>query len=239
VHRKLVCDTAYQRARDRTKLELHWRLQSDGELLNWDFEKVQGLAAEMPLANANVLVLQPAPQMVYLICHGAKHGWSRLKWLADIYRMADALTDEQASNVVQLSRHAGVMRMLATSLRLLRIVYDIPAERFAGKEIEQHERAGLLHYMIDSMNHVDCMSDPPSQGGIRLADLGRLLQSYRYAMNLRPDLRYRSDVALRLLADQRDIETLRLSQRWLWLYVILGPVLAVARVLKREIKLGW
>jgi hypothetical protein len=125
--RVLACDVGYRRPSDGARLELHWRLQPNPYLLDWKFDVLQSLASEMCLADTRVLVLKPAPQLVYLMCHGAKHAWFRLKWIADVNRIVNALTEEQAREAIQLARCAGVMRMVAASSRLLADIYWRPS----------------------------------------------------------------------------------------------------------------
>lgn len=61
-------------------LELHWRLFDNKALMPAAPVPVPlGIA---PLAGS--LVLPPAVELEYLCLHGALHGWSRLRWLADI-----------------------------------------------------------------------------------------------------------------------------------------------------------
>lgn len=230
----LAGDVGYVRPDDGIHVELHWRLQPNPHFLDWDFDTARGFAVEMPLAGTRVAVLEPAPQMVYLVCHGAKHAWFRLKWLADVYRMRMALTPEQQREAVRVARHSGVLRMLSTSLRMLAAVYDTPAEEFAGSAMAPHASRVLLERMLRAFE-----TPAVQKSSLTLADAGRLLQNYHYAMNLRPDLRYRLSVAARLFVDVHDIRTLRLSKKWLWLYGLLGPVLGAARMLKGEIKSRW
>jgi hypothetical protein len=231
--RALACDVSYRRSSDGMRLELHWRLDRNSSFLNWDFPAVWRLTTQMPMAGVNVSLLEPSAQLNYLICHGAKHAWFRLKWLADIYRMLEVLTYEQSAQVVRLSQCNGTMRMLATSLQLVRHIYGVSTPNFSEHLLNSYEDKQLLSYMIKSIVH------PVDLNAIRMRDIGNLFQWYRYLLHLRPELSYKRSVLVTLLADVRDIETLRLSKRWLWLYVLAGPCLAAIRVCDREIKSRW
>ena len=101
----LAGDIAYIRPSDRVQLDLHWRLNRNPHLLNWDFETVMGFSKLMPLANEKVMVMEPVAQINYMVCHGAKHAWFRLKWLADITRMLEVLTFDQLVEMEKLSYH--------------------------------------------------------------------------------------------------------------------------------------
>lgn len=226
----LVGEEAYRRTKDGVSVDLHWQISSNPQLLNWQFDTIRGFTTSVPIGGMEVSVLKTPAQLLYLFCHGANHAWYRLKWLADIYRVYKILTDEQANQVVQIARSNGTMRMIATSLRLLEIVYNVPIEKFPEKQLRQHENKYLLRHMLK------CIEDPVSRDSIRLKDLGTLFRDYRYQLRLRSDMAHKSSVLWRGLADVRDIRTIRLSKKWLWLYVLVGPWLKVIRLCNRELE---
>lgn len=230
VFQDLVGEIAYGRSRDGVSLDLHWHINSNPHLLNWQFDTVQRFTTSLPIGDTSVSVLETPAQMLYLCCHGAIHAWFRLKWLADIYRMLRALTDEQANQVVQMSQRDGTLRMIATSLRLLEITYNAPIGKFPKEYLRQHENKHLLSHMLKSID------SPALHNNIRLKNLGALLREYRYLLRLRSDIAHKSSVLWRALADVRDIQTIRLSRKWLWLYVVLGPWLKVIRIFDRELR---
>ncbi|MGG4218435.1 nucleotidyltransferase family protein [Paenibacillus jamilae] len=98
----------------RVEIELHWRLHPDGgrepsfdEL--WDCRqggKAAGVRASRmaPAASADnrtvmtscMYTLGSEHQFLYLSAHGARHGWFRLRWLADIDRLAVRAVDWEA-----------------------------------------------------------------------------------------------------------------------------------------------
>ena len=123
--------------------------------------------------------------------------------------------------------------MIVTSVQLIRTIYDIPANKFAREQIMPHEDPHLLYHMRKSIEA------SAKHDGIHLKDLGSLFQSTRYLFNLWPDIPYKISVVLSFLADARDIRSIRLSKKWLWLYALLGPWLAAIRVCKNEIKSRW
>jgi hypothetical protein len=79
------------------ELELHWRL-TDMPTLLWDGlgpgrQVVAVGVGELPTLDSERL-------MAYLCVHGASHGWSRLKWLADVF----ALLPEDPAGAERLYR---------------------------------------------------------------------------------------------------------------------------------------
>jgi hypothetical protein len=233
--RVLAYHISYRRASDGAQLDLHWRLALFRKFLDWDFEKSNRSATQMSFAGNDLAVLETASQFNYLICHGAKHGWLRLKWLVDIHRMLNVMTDEQSAEAVRLSQRDGTMLMLATSLKLVRLIYNLPTTKFDEDQLRPHEDNDLLARMIGYI------STPVDENRTGLNDtlqkkLADMYGWYRFHSKLRPDLAYKMTVAESYLANRRDIQTLRLSRKWLWLYVVAGPVLEMVRVGNRRIR---
>jgi hypothetical protein len=86
----------------KVRVELQWRLTSNPLLLT-------GVDGNSPTQNValadggSIRTLELDDLVAYLCVHGAHHGWSRLKWLADF----NALIAEKGSDdLVRLYRHA-------------------------------------------------------------------------------------------------------------------------------------
>jgi hypothetical protein len=65
-----------------TSVELHWRLSKNDQLI-----PAIGACSStqaVPIAGVGVRTLEDEPLFAYLCAHGTKHGWARLKWLADL-----------------------------------------------------------------------------------------------------------------------------------------------------------
>jgi len=66
----------------RVAVELHWKLVDNPHLL-------PGIGALSParavlIGGRALRTLEDAPLLAYLLVHGTRHAWSRLKWLADV-----------------------------------------------------------------------------------------------------------------------------------------------------------
>lgn len=70
-----------------TLVEIHWNL--DNYFFNLEDIKRKNLLlkniSEFIFFDLNIKVLSPELELIYLIIHGARHAWFRLKWLVDIY----------------------------------------------------------------------------------------------------------------------------------------------------------
>lgn len=83
------------------RVDLHWRLDNNSVLL----PGVSALSETQAvgLANRGLRTLKDDELFAYLCVHGARHGWARLKWLADLNAF---LARREPTQIEQLYRHA-------------------------------------------------------------------------------------------------------------------------------------
>jgi hypothetical protein len=82
----------YSHPQKKIKLEIHWRL-NPGPSLDPSFEQLWERRRISPLTSYPIYVLGTEDLFLFLISHGARHGWSRLRWLEDIDRMVRSQVD--------------------------------------------------------------------------------------------------------------------------------------------------
>ncbi|MGZ7151691.1 nucleotidyltransferase domain-containing protein [Bacillus sp. BC08] len=70
------------------KLEIHWRL-NPGPGKEPGFEELWGRKRKSNLTSNSVYMLGKEDLFLFLVSHGARHGWSRLRWLVDIKKIVD------------------------------------------------------------------------------------------------------------------------------------------------------
>ncbi|MBE6945544.1 MAG: hypothetical protein E7459_05595 [Ruminococcaceae bacterium] len=116
-------------------VELHWRLtfryhQTFSSL--WERHTVRKLLGE------DVYCLNPTDELIYLICHGAGHGFSRLRWLVDLYeRLGAADTDLQT--LYDRMAELKVESLLLETLMLLKL---LPGFRFPDVKLPRFSMTG-------------------------------------------------------------------------------------------------
>ncbi|BCG57428.1 nucleotidyltransferase domain-containing protein [Paenibacillus sp. URB8-2] len=78
--------TTFTHPKKGVKVELHWRLNPapSGEP---DFEELWGRRRISGLTSRPVAYLGKEDLFLFLVSHGARHGWSRLRWLLDIKQL--------------------------------------------------------------------------------------------------------------------------------------------------------
>ncbi|MFC0269939.1 nucleotidyltransferase family protein [Metabacillus herbersteinensis] len=80
--------TTYFHPQKRMKLEIHWRL-NPGPGLEPSFNDLWKRKRKSKLTTYPVYLLGKEDLFLFLVSHGARHGWSRLRWLLDIHQMTE------------------------------------------------------------------------------------------------------------------------------------------------------
>lgn len=209
-------------------LDLHWRATS-----------VKGLLAEpnltrdvrMVAAGGRMLpTLRDEPLMVYLAVHGARHGWSRLKWLADFNALLAAM-DEQA--VVSLRARAGrdgVARAMDLALLQVHRVFGTAVPGDVGRSRRVRWLATL--------------SDAIMRGPDELAEQAAVPRRYMAighasAALLKSSPRYLANVAWGSWISTEDALALPLPRLARPLYLVVGPAARIARAARRIADRGF
>ncbi|MBD1378840.1 nucleotidyltransferase domain-containing protein [Metabacillus arenae] len=76
----------YVHPKKQIKLEVHWRL-NPGPAKEPSFSELWERKRKSSMTNFPVYFLSQEDLLLFLISHGARHGWSRLRWLVDIHQM--------------------------------------------------------------------------------------------------------------------------------------------------------
>jgi hypothetical protein len=83
---------AYIHPDKQIKLEVHWRL-SPGPAKEPSFNDLWKRRSKSLLTDHPVYTLGNEDLFLFLASHGARHGWSRLRWLMDIHQLANQKLD--------------------------------------------------------------------------------------------------------------------------------------------------
>lgn len=86
---------AYYHDDKQMKVEIHWRL-NPGPAKEPSFELLWAQKRQSQLLHDPIYILGQEHLFLFLITHGARHGWSRLRWLLDIDQMMKGALDASA-----------------------------------------------------------------------------------------------------------------------------------------------
>ncbi|MEW9501045.1 nucleotidyltransferase domain-containing protein [Jeotgalibacillus marinus] len=109
----------YFHPQKRTKVEVHWRL-SPGPGKEPSFLELWERKQKSTLFGSSVYLLGKEDLFFFLAAHGARHGWSRLRWLVDMKQLMkmdlDWVTLQQLLKKYYIQHIGGQSIVLATQL---------------------------------------------------------------------------------------------------------------------------
>jgi hypothetical protein len=147
----LARDCAFRHRTSGAVVELHWRLVESPSLLPG--LDVASPAQEVTVAPGMALrTLAPDELFAYLCVHGASHGWSRLKWLADTAALLSHETPEGLERLYHRSQSLGAGRcpgqtlLLCARLLATRLPEPLAAELNADAKVRR-----LVAVALDAM----------------------------------------------------------------------------------------
>lgn len=88
---------AYVHPVKKVKLEVHWRL-NPGPGKEPTFNDLWKRKSQNSLTNSVIYTLGKEDLLLFLMTHGARHGWSRLRWLLDVHQLMNKELDWQSIN---------------------------------------------------------------------------------------------------------------------------------------------
>jgi hypothetical protein len=198
-----------------TCLELHWRLHP-GPGKEPRFHDLWERRRTSNRSDPSVHLLSKEDLFVFLIGHGARHAWFRLRWLADIDRMTRQQMDWR--KVVRLltkyqqSHLAGQALLLAAKLIHTPMIEEL--EKTTRKKRSEQSAEGALWFIRNQVSlHGEFVSE----------DIDRRHQNYLFSIkSMRQKLLYFSNM---LYPYPIDAQTLPLPRQLHALYFILRPIL--------------
>jgi hypothetical protein len=224
----MVKECTLVRTGNKAMLDLHWRMTS-----------VKGLLAEPDLTHDLRMVtvgdhrlptLGDEALMVYLAVHGARHGWSRLKWLVDFNALL-ARRDEAA--VVALRTRAkrdGVMRAMDLAL--------LQANRLFGTavpdDVGRSRRVRWLAALSDTL-----MRGPDELVEQRRAPWRYMAAGHVSALLVKSSPTYLANVAWSSWVSTADALALPLPRPARPLYLLTSPAARIARAARRLVERGF
>jgi hypothetical protein len=194
VQQEMVIDSSHHLSFSNKELnlcvEVHWVLMPG---LPFPIKKQKAIVAEnlmeVDFAGRKFSVLTKEFELLYLMIHGAKHGWSRLKWLVDI----NEYHVNEVNEIVlgQLVRKFNAGRIVAQTNELLK--------RYFSTQLPFASKARLPGYFIRyALQSID--------GGIcENLSIHDHLRLYRYLWLMFPGLFYKYKMILDAFCRPADI----------------------------------
>lgn len=118
------------------QLEIHWRLSTDYDKIT--FEEIWKNRREVFLFGRKMNVLGEEENLAYLILHGSKHGWKRIRWLCDVKELLkDQKIDREKFE--KRCRELKILHLVEQTYFLFHVVFQ--SEDKSGLRLSGHKRA--------------------------------------------------------------------------------------------------
>lgn len=205
------------------QVEIHWRLNGDmGK--EPSFEQLWERRRASPLDRLAVSMLGREELFQYLCLHGARHGWFRLRWLADIDRIARLGLD--ARRLLPLMRRHRSLHLGGQALALAAELLGTPIPQ--GLEPLLSDRGRALAQR--AIPYIEQTAVPASETSSKESDR----QYKRYLFALKTPGQKLGFAARRLPPSFRDAEALPLPRPLRFLYFPLRPFVWLWRQIRQQ-----
>lgn len=203
------------------RIELLWRLDGIPD----DENSVWNHAARCRIGGHDFRMLPPEIELLYLLQHGARHGWFRLFWLVDA---ALVLRDpaENWPSVISAARRLGIERPVLQGAELARDLLAVPIP--PALEPFQHERKIISALKREAVRQISRPIAP-------VETLGEWSRQLGYRVKLHRSWRQKFATVSPHLFTPETWRVCRLPDRWFFLYHVLAPFAWLCRRAKRSI----
>lgn len=210
-----------------THVEIHWRLCDNPSFLSEI--GISGGCKEVEVSSVRIKTLRDADLFTYLCVHGAAHGWSRLKWLADLNAFISSRTRTELKNFYEVAASYGAGHAVVTAQMLCDEIFN---SNISGKLVDDVVKSYrvriLLHASRASIKNRSLHDGELSQ---KVVFFNRISQVF---LSSRPGF-FQAEMSriYKGVGDQINFGSKRLKA----LYPIIRIYLVLARILKKSWKM--
>ncbi|PGL70359.1 nucleotidyltransferase family protein [Bacillus sp. AFS055030] len=155
----------YFHPKKRIKLEVHWRL-NPGPRKEPSFNDLWKRKRKSSITKFPIYILGSEDLFLFLISHGARHGWSRLRWLLDIHQiMTKPINWEHISILLKRYQcfHIGGQAILLSS-HLLNTPVIKENEQYISSNLVRNLAQDTIYYLENMINlHTDPVPEDVSK----------------------------------------------------------------------------
>jgi hypothetical protein len=221
-------DEHFTHAPSGTVIECHYRLETNPFLLHTDHDALWQRRALVPLAGSNIAVLGRDDLVHYLITHASRHGWERLKWMADLIAIHRTVGEAELLCRRDRARDEDYLMLFDVWLMLARSI--------AGTDLspEMQERLSHNRHARD-LAHRALRLTTRNLSADNTRGLGMKVRRVAFRLSLKRSLRYMAFELALLWHHKQDWHALRLPDRFIWLYYIYCPFGHMWRRIRRNV----
>lgn len=215
------------RRSDGLQIDLHWRKVQNPVLLA-DMDTIWRDHIEWrDIGGADLPVLRTPLHFVYILVHGAKSGWVRLKWLVDLDKVVRGLSETEYAEAAQIIQANGLENLTVASLELCRSALGTPIP----DALSSFETTAAVQHITRMQTAMAFTEEPARPHSVK--DWRHYRDRMRHSVLLHRGAAYRRHALARQLARPDDVATVPLPPSWWWLLAVISPILGAGRALKR------
>jgi len=203
----------------KTKVEIHWRLNPFPSK-EPHFDQLWERKRKSSLISRPIYYLGREDLFLFLVTHGARHGWSRLRWILDIKKLINQPIDWV--KLTALLKKYKYLHLGSLAVLLSARLFSIPFQE-GMKPLLHSRKGGWL--VEDTMFYIQRMINLHSE------PLTEEISSYhkKYLFSLLTIKQKGLFIASFLYPYPEDAQTLRLPKSMHFLYFLLRPALWAVR----------
>ena len=215
-------------AGNRAMVDLHWRATSIKGLLA-EPDLVRDVRPVMVAGHA-LPTLGDEALMVYLAVHGARHGWARLKWLADFNALLVPMDEDAVAVLRARAGRDGVARAMDLALLQAHRVFGTEVPEDAGRS----RRVRWLAALSDAL-----MRGPDELAGQAETPRRYMAVGHASSVLLKSSPSYLANVAWGSWVSTEDALALPLPRAARPLYLLTSPAARIGRAARRVVDRGF
>lgn len=208
----------------KVNLELHWKTGDRG--YEFPFPNASNIN-RIEVAGSPLPVLSDEEWLLYLMLHGAGHGWERLRWLVDIKKFMQK--DIDWNKILIIAKNIGMESILSQSLLLANGLLAVPVPGSLLSIVANDRSALQLACMAISM----CLTTV--NYGIRdydNEDINYGLINYNFQVRKGWKVKFKY-ILKRLGPTVHDIKLISLPDKLYALYYVIRPFIILGRHLQK------
>jgi hypothetical protein len=203
------------------EVELHWRYD---DIISVEFDDLWTSRKTLSAFGTHIDLPGDEENFLFLLVHGTRHGWKRLRWLLDIYEIVQKNSLDWVG-IRKAAQDRGIERMLELAFRLMSLLWgqELP-EGLEGLETTRPETLALARHAIAMMSSADGECEVLGhECYLNYKEYNLLLQQtggarLRFLLaHFRPKL--------------KEFNAVRINDSFFWLYYAVRPLLSLKRII--------
>jgi hypothetical protein len=229
-YQRWIKEVEYVHTVTQARIELHYRLTDNANLLGWEFDALWNEREELRVGGTPIATLPRHRLALYLCAHAACHSWERLRWLVDLAELWQK--PGSAEVAVETADAAGLGPAMLHAVVLADRWLGLPATERHIARARTSAQVRRLDRILAHLYTGEAWHESPRRGSWR--GLARYsLWARLYRLSLKSDWRYRSTQAMREWFTPADWATLRLPDGLFRLYPFVRPAAWLLRRWRR------